>query len=109
MTMECFICHGRLRSRTVAYSEFGRSLGRFAALRCERCGEAYFDADEAQRIQSASAASGLFGISRKARVMQRGADIAILVPKEIASYVNLAPGKPIKIVCPDRGYLAIQV
>lgn len=62
---------------------------------CEKCGEVFFDEITAGKIQEKSKQLGLFGLAKKVKVAELGNSLAIRIPKEIASFLNLKKGKEV--------------
>lgn len=107
--MKCVICGGQATKKITEYKEFGVSLGKFKALVCSKCGEAYFDEKTAEQIQQKSKQMGLFGLAKKSKVAEVGNSIAIRIPKEIAEFVNLEKGKEVIIFPNGKHELHISV
>lgn len=97
--MRCIMCNkGILREKTIDYSEYGISLGKFRGRTCEICGEVFFDSDTAKKIQTKSKELGLFGLQKRTKVAKVGNSLAIRIPKEIAAFVHLKKENEVRIV-----------
>ncbi|HLC85289.1 MAG TPA: AbrB/MazE/SpoVT family DNA-binding domain-containing protein [Candidatus Nanoarchaeia archaeon] len=107
--MKCVICSGKTEQRSVEHKEFGTSLGKFKAEVCVKCGEEYFDEKTAEAIQTRSKELGLFGLAKKAIVAELGNSIAIRIPKEIASFLNLKKGQEVTLIPEDKHDLRVHV
>jgi len=107
--MRCIICKGDTIKKKIEYKELGVSLGNFNAEVCKKCGESYFDEKTVEEIQQKSKQIGLFGLAKKAKVAEVGNSIAIRIPKEIATFLNLKKGKEVVLLPKDKHDLLIQV
>ncbi len=107
--MKCVICNGKAVQKTVAYEEFGTPLGKFKAEVCEKCGETYFDEQTAGIIQQKSKEAGLFGLAKKTKVAEIGNSLAIRIPKEIASFLQIKKGKEVMLMPKDKHDLIVAV
>lgn len=103
------MCGGSTETKQVEHKEFGVLLGRFRADVCTKCGETYYDSKTAAAIQQESKARGLFGLAKKAIVAEVGNSIAIRIPKEIASFLNLRKGTEVTLIPEDKHDLRVQV
>ena len=90
---KCILCNGNLKNETIDYTEFGVSLGKFPAKVCEKCNESFFEPDIVDKIQLKSKEMGLFGLKEKVKIAKIGNSIAIRIPKRIADFLHLKPGK----------------
>src|SRR3989339_349209 len=107
--MKCVMCGGRLNDKTVQYTEFGISLGKYKADVCENCNEQFFDSDIAKKIQAKSKELGLFGLSKKTKVAKVGNSLAIRIPKDVAKYINLKKEAEVKIIPKSQTELIIGI
>ena len=107
--MKCIICNGKTVKRNVNPKEFGIPLGIFPAEACQKCGEAYFSEETAEKIQTKSKELGLFGLAKKATVAEVGNSIAIRIPKEIANFLKLKKGEEVTIMPEGKHELKIEV
>ena len=107
--MKCVLCGGRAEQRMVEHKELGVSLGRFKAIVCTQCDETYYDEKTAGLIQQESKKRGLFGLARKAKVAEIGNSIAIRIPKEIATFLELKKGQEVTLIPEDKRDLHVQV
>ncbi len=107
--MKCVMCEGKTVRKNVEYGEMGVSFGKYHAEVCEHCGEQFFDEETAETIQQKSKQLGLFGLARKTKVAEIGNSMAIRIPKEIATFLNLEKGTEVTLVPKDKKDLMIQV
>lgn len=107
--MKCIMCKGTLEEKTIEHKEFGVSLGKFKAQVCTSCGEAFFDSDIAKKIQTKSKELSLFGLAKKTKVAQVGNSLAVRIPKEIATFINLRKETEVRIVPKNSHEITIEV
>ena len=108
--MKCVMCNkGTLKEKTVDYKEFGISLGKYRGRVCTNCGEVFFNADIAKKIQAKSKELGLFGLAKKTKVAKVGNSLAIRIPKEIAEFIKLKKEEEVRIVPKSQSELIIGV
>lgn len=107
--MRCVLCDGKTTSKMLDHKEFGVSLGLFKAEVCEKCGESFFNEATAEKIQQKSKEMGLFGLAKKAKVAEFGNSLAIRIPKELATFLNLKKGKDVLLVPKDKTDLMVHV
>ncbi len=106
--MKCVMCEGNLEEKMTEYKEFGVSLGKFKGKVCKECGEMFFDKETAKKIQEISKEMKLFGLAKKTKVAQVGNSLAIRIPKEIASFLNLKKEKEVRILPKSTSELTIK-
>lgn len=108
--MKCIMCgKGDLKEKIVEYKEFGVSLGRFKGEVCSSCGESFFDSSVGKRMQLRSKELGLFGLSKKTKVAQVGNSLAIRIPKEIATFLNLKKKEEVRLVPKGPRELSVEI
>lgn len=100
--MKCVFCNGKLKNTIAEYKEFGVSLGRFNAKVCAKCGETFFEPATVDKIQAKSRQLGLFGLEEKVKIAKIGNSTAIRIPKRIAEFLNLKPGRKASIYPEDH-------
>lgn len=100
--MKCVFCNGELKSEIVDYKEFGISLGKFPAKVCIKCSEIFFESESVDKIQLKSKQLGLFGLKEEVKIAKIGNSTAIRIPKKIAEFLNLKPGKDASIYPEDH-------
>ena len=105
--MKCVMCKGITEKRKVEHCEFGVLIGTFPADVCTMCNETYFDEKAAEAIQKKSKELGVFGLARKVKVAEVGSSIALRIPKEIASFLNLTKGKEVTLMPKDKNELDV--
>lgn len=108
--MKCVMCDkGTLKEKNVDYKEFGVSLGKYSGKVCTNCGEVFFDASTAKKIQVKSKELGLFGLAKNTKVARVGNSLAIRIPKEIANFLKLKKEEQVKIMPKSQNELIICV
>ncbi len=108
--MKCVMCNkGTLEEKVVEHKEFGISLGKFKAKVCSSCGEAFFDSENAKRIQGQSKKLGLFGLTKKTKVAQVGNSLAVRIPKKLAEFIKLTKEKEVRLVPKSTHEIMIEV
>ena len=105
--MQCPICSGELKRKKIHELMFGVDLGEFPADICAKCGESFTDEATTMRIEEAAKRKGIWGLGRKTKVTKTGNSIAVRIPKEIAEYLDLVPGKE-AYIHPDGKKLVIE-
>lgn len=106
--MKCIFCKGETKKEEVEDKEFGISLGKFPAEVCAKCGETFFDAGTARKIQEKSKALGLFGLSKKTKVAKVGNSLAVRIPKAIAEFTNLRKDEVVIVQPSGRHSISIS-
>lgn len=92
--MKCPMCEkGILRKGTTQETMFGVDLGTYPAMLCSRCGESFTDAATTKKIEQEAKKKGIWGLGKKTKITKTGNSIAVRIPKEIADYLKLKPGK----------------
>lgn len=107
--MKCVLCGEKTVEKTVEHAEYGISLGHFKANVCEKCGETYFDEKTVVKIQEKSKEMGLFGLAKKVKVAELGNSIAIRIPKDIATFLNIKKGQQVLLAPQTKHDLHIEV
>ncbi len=108
--MKCIMCGGKEEEKMVEHKEFGISLGKFKGMVCTSCGEVFFDAQTADKIQARSKELGLFGLSsKKTKVAQVGNSLAIRIPKEIAKFINLKKEEEVRIIPKGKREFMVEI
>lgn len=107
--MKCILCNGKTQERIVEHKEFGISLGKYPGRVCIECGETYYNEEIAEKIQEKSKQMGLFGKAKKVKVAEVGTSIAIRIPKELASFLNLKKGQEVLLYPESKHELHMEV
>ncbi|HLC55459.1 MAG TPA: hypothetical protein VJJ75_02905 [Candidatus Nanoarchaeia archaeon] len=108
--MKCVLCNGLLEEKIIEHQELGIALGKFKAHICKECGEAYFDSETVDKIQKRSKERGLFGLaSKRTRVAQIGNSLAIRIPKDLASFVDLKKEQEVRIIPKSKNEILLEV
>lgn len=64
MKMKCPKCNERTKMRKVKFTIEGKSLGRFNADICTKCGEKFFTEEASDKIDKAAKIAGIWGKSK---------------------------------------------
>src|SRR3989338_7026804 len=106
--MKCPTCEkGTLKTGKVKESMFGVFLGEFPAQICSSCGETFTDEETTRRIEMVAKRKGIWGLGRMTRITKTGNSLAVRIPKEIASFLQLKEGKE-AYLHPDGKKLIIE-
>lgn len=100
--MKCIFCNGKLEGKIVEHKEMGVSLGRFPAKVCTKCNEVFFEPEIVDKIQAKSKELGLFGMKEKVKIAMIGNSTAVRIPKKIADFLKIKPGKVASIYPEDH-------
>jgi len=99
--VRCPVCDkGTLRPGKVKESMFGVELGEYDGEICSKCGETFLDSDVTKKLEEKAKALGLWGISKKVKIVRSGNSLCIRIPAELARFLDLKEGKEI-VIAPD--------
>ncbi len=105
---KCYICEeGRLVSKKVDFKMYGKAIGKFDALACDKCSEIFFDESASEKIDKAVKEKGLWGLEATTSVTQAGNSLAIRIPKRIAKFLNLKKGTQTRMR-PEENKLIVE-
>lgn len=109
MENKCVLCEGKLKEKIVEYKIYGKSLGRFPAKVCERCGEQWFDEETSKRIEQEEKKANLFGLYRESKISYSGNSLIVRIPKDIAKFMHLKKESPIVIYPESKNIISINI
>ena len=104
--MKCYECNGEVIKKKVEFSMYGIKLGLFPAEVCKKW-EEVFDSKTMETMEQKAKAKGIWGLGKKSKVIMAGNSIAVRIPKKIAEFLKLKPGKE-TFVHPDNKRLVIE-
>ena len=106
--MECPLCNkGVLKNGNIKEYMFGVFLGEFPAEICTSCNETFTDAETTRKIEEVAKNKGIWGTGRKTKITKTGNSLAVRIPKEIATFLNLKEGKE-AYIHPEGNKLIIE-
>lgn len=111
MTKEkCYVCEkGILENKSVDFSMYGISLGKFPAQVCTSCGEEFFSESASDQIDEAAKKHGLWGLEAETKITQTGSSLAVIVNKQISHFMSLQKGKKVHLQPESKNRLIIEV
>ncbi len=104
---KCEECLGKIVKKNIEFSMHGVKLGKFPAEVCTKCGEEVFDEKVSQEIDKIAKQKGLWGLSKKVKVVKIGNSLAVRIPKAISDFVGLKEGKE-AIIKPEGNKIMIE-
>lgn len=109
MENKCVLCDGKLKEKVVEYKLYGKSLGRFPAKVCDKCGEQWFDEETSRKIEKEEKKANLFGLCRETKISYSGNSLIVRIPKDIAKFMNLKKESPILIYPEDNNKITLSI
>jgi len=109
MENKCVLCEGKLKKKIVDYEVYGKSLGKFPAMVCEKCGEQWFDEKTSEKIEQAEKKANLFGLYRESKISYSGNSLIIRIPKDIAKFMKLKKELPVVIYPENKNTISINI
>ena len=101
--MQCYECEkGELTKKKVEYFQYGISLGKFEAEVCKRCGEVFYHAGSAKKIEIEAKRKGVWGIGAKTRIGTSGTALDVKLPKAIVNFLGVKKGQEVTIEPIDK-------
>lgn len=104
---KCEECGGKIIKKQVDFSIYGTSLGKFPAEVCTKCGEEVFDEKTSEEIDKITKQKGLWGLSKKVKIVKIGNSLAVRIPKTISDFIGLKEGKE-AIIKPEGNKILIE-
>ena len=105
---KCYLCEmGSLKEDKVDFRLYGKTIGKFNAEKCDKCGEVFFDEKESDKIDQAAKEKGLWGLEAETTVTQAGNSLAIRIPKKIADFMHLKKGTS-TVIHPEADKLIVE-
>ncbi|MBI2581320.1 AbrB/MazE/SpoVT family DNA-binding domain-containing protein [Candidatus Woesearchaeota archaeon] len=105
----CAKCDSEMKLALLPSYEYleGHALSNVPAYECPKCGNVFFSGEQAARMKQRTNAliESTFGFHRKITVT--GRSLAVTIPQELASHMNLSKGVTVKII-PSTGGLMIR-
>lgn len=105
----CAKCDSEMRPAVLPSYEYleGHALSNVPAYKCHKCGNVFFTEKQAAGMEQRTKAlvESTFGFHRKITVT--GRSLAVTIPQELASHLNLSKGVTVKII-PSTGGLMIR-
>ena len=106
--MKCPICEkGILKKRKVKETMFGVYLGEFPAEICSKCSESFTDEATTKSIEEEARKKGTWGLGKKTKITKTGNSLAVRIPKEIATFLNLKEGGE-AYIHPEKNKIIIE-
>ncbi len=106
--MKCPICEkGELKKGKIKESMFGVYLGEFPAEICNKCKESLTDAKTTKKVEEIAKKKGIWGLGKKTKITRTGNSLAVRIPHEIVTFLNLNEGKEVYIH-PEGNKLVIE-
>ncbi|MDP3639814.1 MAG: hypothetical protein Q8R53_01260 [Nanoarchaeota archaeon] len=88
---------GKLRKKSVEYVIYGKGLGNFPALVCDRCNETLFAGETFFAIERQAKQKGVWGIAAKTRIGTSGNSLDVKIPKPVVDFLGLRKGQEVVI------------
>ena len=108
-TVYCAKCDSEMRPVVLPSYEYleGHALSNVPAYKCPECGNVFFTKQQAadMKQRTKTLVESTFGFHRKITVT--GRSLAVTIPQELASHLNLSKGVTVKII-PSTGGLMIR-
>ncbi|MBI2148227.1 AbrB/MazE/SpoVT family DNA-binding domain-containing protein [Candidatus Woesearchaeota archaeon] len=106
-TKKCYECNGEIVSKKIEVVISGKSLGKFPAEVCKKCGEEVFDELTSKKIDKTAKQKGLWGLAKKIKIVKLGRSLAIKIPKRISDFLGLREGKE-ALIKPEKNTIIIE-
>ena len=96
--VKCPSCEkGTLRRGKVKESMFGIDLGTYDGEICSKCNETFLDSKAMQKIEKKAKEKGVWGISKKIKIVKSGNSLSIRIPAKLAKFLNIKEGEEVII------------
>lgn len=93
---------------TYEYIE-GLPLRNVLAYKCPKDGEIFFTEEQADRLEQTSRAMRIHAFAFKRKVTYSGKSLAVTIPEDLAAYLGLQKGKPVRILPLDKRGFIVEV
>lgn len=94
--VRCPVCEkGTLHKGTVKETLFGIELGEFEGEICDKCNETFLAEAAMKEIETKAKSIGLWGLSKKVKIVRTGNSLSIRIPAQIARYLKLKEGEEV--------------
>ena len=107
--MKCWECDGVYEYKTVDFSIYGISLGKFKAKVCSKCGDTVFSEEVSNKIDHIAKQKGLFGLESKTKVGKVGNSLDIKVNRHVAQFMDLKKGEEVIIYPESKKRLIVDI
>lgn len=108
--VKCPVCEkGTLRKGKVKETMFGIELGKFDAEVCSHCKETFFDERTMEEVEERAKEKGIWGLSKKIKVVRSGNSLSIRIPAELARFLGLKEGKGVVIRPEGKGKIIVDI
>ncbi len=108
--VKCPMCEkGNLKKGKVEEEMFGVSLGKFDAEICDQCGESFLDEAAMEKMEAKAKELGVWGLSKKIKVVKSGNSLSVRIPAKIAEYLDLAEGKNVFLYPDGKNRIVVEV
>ncbi|MBI2143852.1 hypothetical protein HYU17_01715 [Candidatus Woesearchaeota archaeon] len=107
----CARCDSEMISTALPSYEYleGHALSNVPAYKCHKCGNVFFTEQQAANMKqrTKTLVESTFGFHRKITVT--GRSLAVTIPQELASHLNLSKGVTVKIIPSTSGFMVRKV
>ncbi len=94
--MKCLNCEkGNLVKKKIDEEMFGIHLGRFPVDVCDACGESFVNEEVMEKIEKRAKELGVWGLSKKSKVVKSGNSLVVRIPAEIARFLGISAGNDV--------------
>lgn len=108
--MKCPVCEkGNLIKKKIDEEMFGIHLGKFPAEVCDVCGESFVDEEVMKKIEERAKELGIWGLSKKLKVVKSGNSLVVRIPAEIAKFLGISAGNDITLYPEGKKKLVFEV
>ncbi len=108
--MKCPICEkGKLVKKKIDEEMFGIPLGRFPAEVCDACSESFVDGEAMEKIEERAKELGIWGLSKKLKVVKSGNSLVVRIPAEIARFFGISAGNDVLLYPEGKKKLVFEV
>ena len=104
---KCEECGNKIVKKQVDFSIYGVNIGKFPAEVCTKCGEEVFDEKTSEEIDKITKQKGVWGLSKKVKIVKIGNSLAVRIPKTISDFVGLKEGNE-AIIKPEGNKIMIE-
>ena len=104
---KCEECGNKIVKKQVDFSIYGVNIGKFPAEVCTKCGEEVFDEKTSEEIDKITKQKGLWGLSKKVKIVKIGNSLAVRIQKTISDFVGLKEGNE-AIIKPEGNKIMIE-
>lgn len=108
--MKCPTCEkGNLIKKKIDEEMFGIQLGRFPAEVCDACGESFVDEEVMKKIEERAKELGIWGLSKKLKVVKSGNSLVVRILAEIARFIGISAGNEVLLYPEGKKKLVFEV